>query len=118
MGSFDLADHPVPTGREEVWRFTPLKRLRGLHTDAPLDGDSFEVAVTRRRGVTAQRVGADHAARGTSGLVPPDRVSARAWQAADAVFLVDVPAEHAGERAHHRHADRHRQRASRRRGTW
>ena len=26
-----------PTGREEIWRFTPLKRLRGLHDDAPLD---------------------------------------------------------------------------------
>ena len=25
--SFDLDDHPMPTGREEVWRFTPLKRL-------------------------------------------------------------------------------------------
>ena len=34
VGSFDLSDHPVPTGREEVWRFTPLKRLRGLHADA------------------------------------------------------------------------------------
>jgi len=33
-GSFDVADHPVPTGREEIWRFTPLKRLRGLHQDA------------------------------------------------------------------------------------
>ena len=32
-GSFDLADHPVPTGMEEIWRFTPLKRLRGLHQD-------------------------------------------------------------------------------------
>ena len=30
-GSFDVADHPVATGREEIWRFTPLKRLRGLH---------------------------------------------------------------------------------------
>ena len=30
-GSFDVADFPVPTGREEEWRFTPLKRLRGLH---------------------------------------------------------------------------------------
>ena len=35
-GSFDVADHAVPTGREEVWRFTPLKRLRGLHADAAL----------------------------------------------------------------------------------
>ena len=29
--SYDLADFPVPTGREEAWRFTPLGRLRGLH---------------------------------------------------------------------------------------
>ena len=32
--SSDLADFPVPTGREEEWRFTPLRRLRGLHGDA------------------------------------------------------------------------------------
>ena len=31
-GSFDVDAHPVPTGREEIWRFTPLKRLRGLAT--------------------------------------------------------------------------------------
>lgn len=29
--SFDVADFPVPHGREEEWRFTPLERLRGLH---------------------------------------------------------------------------------------
>ena len=30
--------HPVPSGREEAWRFTPLPRLRGLHqgVSAPL----------------------------------------------------------------------------------
>ncbi len=98
-GSFDVADHEVPTGREEVWRFTPLKRLHGIHKDAPLDGHSIEVAVEAAPGVSAERVGADHEARGASGLVPPDRVSARAWQAADSVFLVDVPAEHTGEQA-------------------
>jgi Fe-S cluster assembly protein SufD len=27
--SFSLDDFPVPTGREEEWRFTPLRRLRG-----------------------------------------------------------------------------------------
>jgi hypothetical protein len=30
--SYDPADFDVPTGREEEWRFTPLRRLRGLHT--------------------------------------------------------------------------------------
>ena len=34
IGSYDVADHPVPTWREEIWRFTPVKRLRGLHGDA------------------------------------------------------------------------------------
>ena len=29
----------TPTGREEAWRFTPLKRLRGLHDGAAIVGD-------------------------------------------------------------------------------
>ena len=33
--SYDPADFGVPDGREEEWRFTPLRRLRGLHTDSP-----------------------------------------------------------------------------------
>ncbi len=98
-GSFDVADHAVPTGREEVWRFTPLKRLRGIHQEAPLDGDSLEVEVHAAEGVSAGAVGTDHETRGASGLVPPDRVSARAWAAADSVFLVDVPTEHVGQQA-------------------
>ncbi|MCW2850276.1 MAG: sufD [Marmoricola sp.] len=98
-GSFDLADHVVPTGREEVWRFTPLRRLRGIQDDAPLDGHSFDIEVHAPAGVTAGPVGLDHESRGTSGLVPPDRVSARAWAAADSVFLVDVPTEHVGDEA-------------------
>jgi Fe-S cluster assembly protein SufD len=94
QGSFDLADHAVPTGREEVWRFTPLKRLRGLHEEAPLDGHALEVEVAAAEGVSAGEVGLDHEVRGTS-----DRVSARAWAAARSVFLVDVPRDHVGDAA-------------------
>jgi Fe-S cluster assembly protein SufD len=35
--SFDVADFPVPTGREEDWRFTPLDRLEGLMEGEPSD---------------------------------------------------------------------------------
>ena len=35
-----LAEVPVPTGREEEWRFTPLTRLRGLHDAAPATADA------------------------------------------------------------------------------
>ncbi len=33
LTSYNLADFKPLTGMEEDWRFTPLKRLRGLHSD-------------------------------------------------------------------------------------
>jgi Fe-S cluster assembly protein SufD len=93
VGSFDVSDFGVPTGLEEVWRFTPLKRLRGLHDDAPLDGPGMGVSADIDDAATAGWVSPDHALRGSSGMVPIDRVSARAWEAATGMYLVDVPAE-------------------------
>jgi Fe-S cluster assembly protein SufD len=92
-GSFDLADHPVPTGREEIWRFTPLKRLRGLHQDAPFADGATTVKVEAAEGVVVEQLGADAAVRGASGLIPADRVSARAWASATGVTLVRIPSE-------------------------
>ena len=90
-GSFVVDDHAVPTGLEEIWRFTPLKRLRGLHQDTPLDGDDFTVETDAAPGVTAVSVPVADSARGASGYVPVDRVSARAWEAATSVFEVTIP---------------------------
>jgi hypothetical protein len=37
--SFDVDAFEVPHGRDELWRFTPLRRLRGLHDgSAPATG--------------------------------------------------------------------------------
>ncbi len=96
-GSFDVDAHPVPTGLEEVWRFTPLKRLRGLLDSAPLDGSDYVVDVRLDPAVTAESVPGDHPAKGSSGYVPIDRISARAWQAADKAFVVTVPADTVAE---------------------
>ncbi|HWI44199.1 MAG TPA: Fe-S cluster assembly protein SufD [Nocardioides sp.] len=90
-GSFDVADHPVPTGREEIWRFTPLRRLRGLHEDATLDGSTFKVEVDLAEGVTGTSVPAGDSRRGVSGFVPLDRVSARAWEASSSVYEIEIP---------------------------
>jgi Fe-S cluster assembly protein SufD len=39
-----LADIEVPKGREEEWRFTPLKRLKGLHSLSEIGNQSdFEI---------------------------------------------------------------------------
>ena len=81
VGSFDLDDHPVPTGREEVWRFTPLKRLRGLHDDADRStAPASAPSTTRPTGVRRRARSAPTSPRAaSSGFVPTDRVSARAW---------------------------------------
>jgi Fe-S cluster assembly protein SufD len=90
VGSFDLSDHPVPSGREEVWRFTPLKRLKGLHEDAAFTGDGYDVKTEIPDGVTRTVLAATESDRGASGLVPTDRVSARAWDATSHVMTFDI----------------------------
>jgi Fe-S cluster assembly protein SufD len=92
-GSFDLEDHPVPTGREEIWRFTPLKRMRGLHDDAAFAEGACDIEVRAAEGVSVEQVGAEDPVRGSSGLVPVDRISARAWQASTGATVVRIPAE-------------------------
>src|SRR3712207_6154037 len=91
-GSFDLADHPVPTGREEVWRFTPLKRLRGLHDGTFTPGPSATVEVEAPQPVVVELVGRDDPRLG-SVLTPGDRVSAQAWASFPEARVVTVPAE-------------------------
>ncbi len=92
-GSFDVADHAVPTGREEVWRFTPLKRLRGLHADAALSAEVAAPTWTAPEGVRVERVEGDEARglRGVSGMVPSTRFAARVLAEVPSTLLVDVP---------------------------
>ncbi|GAB3419799.1 Fe-S cluster assembly protein SufD [Flindersiella endophytica] len=91
----------MPTGREEIWRFTPLKRLRGLHQDAPLgSGDQHTVESAADPAVKAETVAADSAGvKGASGYLPMDRVSARAWEASQRVFRITVPKDTVAETA-------------------
>jgi Fe-S cluster assembly protein SufD len=65
-GSFDVDAHPVPTGREEIWRFTPLKRLRGLHSDAALDGSGVGAEYDAPEGVVFESLAADSALLGST----------------------------------------------------
>lgn len=90
-GSFNVADHPVPTGREEIWRFTPLARLGGLHEEVAFTG-SLALATTGGEGITIEKVDAS-TLRGISGFVPTDRIAARSLAAVTESTLVTVPVE-------------------------
>ncbi len=85
--STDPAAFPAPTGREEDWRFTPVRRLRELFmpfqpttritgdVQAP-DGVTWAIEARTLAGV----------------LAPADRVSALALQGAPQTFVLRVPA--------------------------
>jgi Fe-S cluster assembly protein SufD len=90
--SFDVADFPVPTGREEEWRFTPLRRLRSLHADAELAPGKVTATVDTAPGVSAVRAQRGDTRLGAA-FVPADRVSARAFASFDEATVITVPAE-------------------------
>ena len=91
--SFDPADFAVPGGREEEWRFTPLRRLRGLHADAPpvpAAGVSVEVDPAPEDKIFSAERGSDLLGRS---FIPADRVSARAYASFGEATVITVPAE-------------------------
>jgi Fe-S cluster assembly protein SufD len=78
--STDVEAFEVPGGREENWRFTPMKRLRGLHDGTATFAGTAAVSVTETDGVTVETVGRDDSRIGQGGI-PADRVAAAAWSA-------------------------------------
>jgi Fe-S cluster assembly protein SufD len=103
-GSASPADFPVPAGREEEWRFTPLRRLRGLHKDAFLHmagraGSGVAIEVDAPPEVHADLVGVhwvgldqeERLADGLPPFLPANRVSARAYASVAEATVVMVP---------------------------
>ena len=91
LTSYKLADFKPLTGMEEDWRFTPLKRLRGLHTQV-LTGAAPAVSVTAPDSVRVETVGRDDRRIG-SAAIPEDRVSANAWENFAEATVITVPSE-------------------------
>jgi len=89
--SYDLADHPLPTGREEVWRFTPLKRLRGL-LDGPVADGHLSWDVSAPESVQINEITTAEAV-GLAGPAPVDRLAALAVERAGGAVHVHVPRE-------------------------
>jgi Fe-S cluster assembly protein SufD len=89
FSSFDVDAFEVPGGRDELWRFTPLKRLRGLHDgSAPATG-SAPIEVVGRPGVTVETVDRGDERLGQAG-VPSDRVAAQAFSSFSQATIVTV----------------------------
>jgi Fe-S cluster assembly protein SufD len=91
FASFDVDAFEVPSGREEIWRFTPLKRLRGLHSGAVADG-AITVSVEAADEVVVETVARGDVRLGTAGT-PDDRIAAQAWSSFVDATVVTIPKE-------------------------
>lgn len=89
--SFDLTKHPMPTGLEEIWRFTPLQRFSALLEPAAqvstLDWQASlpdGVTITERTAEEARELSVDG---------PVDRISAIAADQTTRHTHIDIPAD-------------------------
>lgn len=90
FASFDVEDFPVPGGRDEVWRFISLRRIRGLHNGEFPAVAEAQIAVDAPEQVVVEKVASDDERLKVAGA-PVDRIAAQAWSSATAAFLVSVP---------------------------
>jgi len=93
--SFDVADFPVPTGREEEWRFSPVDRIAPLFaadTAGVLAGHGVLTTVVEAPEVKVEIVERDDARLGRAGK-PGDRTAATAWASFPRATVVTIPRE-------------------------
>ncbi|WIV56495.1 Fe-S cluster assembly protein SufD [Amycolatopsis nalaikhensis] len=90
--SYDVEAFEVPGGREENWRFTPMKRVRGLHDGSATATGEITFEAEAAPELKIETVGRDDARLGEAG-VPSDRIAAQAYSAFQKATVVTVPKE-------------------------
>jgi Fe-S cluster assembly protein SufD len=86
--SFEVTDFPEVTGREVMWKFTPVAQLRTLINDT-LDGSRYEIDTTDTPGVDVAWGDRNDARVGGAGK-PEDKASANAWSQFDKALTITV----------------------------
>lgn len=90
--SFDLEAIPVPRGREEDWRFTPIRRIDRLFDPASYAEGDAPVTVEAPEGVIVEKAGRDDERLGTV-LAPGDRTAVVAWNTFTESTIITIPKE-------------------------
>ncbi|OMB91320.1 Fe-S cluster assembly protein SufD [Mycobacterium colombiense] len=89
FSSFDVDAFEVPHGRDEIWRFTPLRRLRGLHDGSARATGKAAISVSEQPGLRVETVSRGDERLGQGG-VPTDRVAAQAFSSFNSATLITV----------------------------
>jgi Fe-S cluster assembly protein SufD len=93
--SFDVTDFPAVTGREAVWKLSPVAKFTDL-TAGELDGSVYETLVTPHPDVDVSWVDRTDPRIGTAGA-PEERAAANAWTSFDKALAITVTGDDAKE---------------------
>ncbi|WEO75635.1 Fe-S cluster assembly protein SufD [Cryobacterium sp. SO2] len=93
--SFDVADFPAVTGREAVWKLSPVGKFTDL-TAGELDGSAYDIESTPNPDVDVSWVDRTDVRIGTAGA-PEERAAANAWSSFDTALAITVSGEEAKE---------------------
>jgi Fe-S cluster assembly protein SufD len=93
--SFEVTDFPAVTGREAVWKLSPVAKFTDL-TAGELDGSVYETLVTPHPDVDVSWVDRTDPRIGSAGA-PEERAAANAWTSFDRALAITVTGEDAKE---------------------
>ncbi|MBF4564892.1 MULTISPECIES: Fe-S cluster assembly protein SufD [unclassified Plantibacter] len=91
FSSYDVADFPAVTGREAVWKLSPVAQFTDL-TAGELDGSPTPITHDDVDGFSVEWISRDDARVGSAG-VPEERASANAWSSFDQALAISVTGE-------------------------
>ena len=90
--STSVSDFPEISNRQEIWRYIPVDKLRGLDEAVMGELSEGEVSAELAPGTSMRWVDSTDSLVGTAGL-PEERVSAAAWTNASKTLVIEVERE-------------------------
>jgi Fe-S cluster assembly protein SufD len=88
--SASVSDFPEVSKLQEIWRYIPQDKLRGLDQDVMGEVDASAIDLRLAKGVSSRWVDSTDPLIGSAGL-PEDRVSAAAWTNASKTLVIEIP---------------------------
>lgn len=89
--SKSVADFPEVNKLQDIWRYLPIDKLRGLDSEVMGEVVENEISLELQAGTSANWIDSTDSRVGSAGL-PEDRVSAAAWTNASKTLLIEIPA--------------------------
>ncbi|MEY4945065.1 MAG: Fe-S cluster assembly protein SufD [Actinomycetota bacterium] len=88
--STSIEDFPEVSKLQEIWRYLPIDKLKGLTQSVIGELSENQVELKLASGITANWVDTTEAKVGLAGL-PEDRIAAVAWTNAAKTLVIDIP---------------------------